>query len=165
MSNSQKTNRFTSQEGKILWQPTESQIQNSQMTEFIHFVNSKYNLSIQKYIDLHNWSVENISEFWQSFWDFSNINYTGVIESVVDDEKKMPGAKWFGGIKLNYAENLLKYRDDKTAVIFIGEGRKPHCLSYKKLYKEVNSIASAMRNAGVVPETESPDFYRICQSQ
>ncbi len=110
----------------IMWNPTKSQIQNSQMTEFTEFVNFKYKLKLKDYNELHSWSVENIADFWQSFWEYSKIIHSSKIDSVVDDESKMPGAKWFTGVKLNFAENLLRYRNDDIAIISKGESRKPH---------------------------------------
>ena len=136
---------------KILWKPTKNQIQESQMTRFTEFVNNHHQLSLQNYDELHNWSVQNIADFWQSFWDYSKIIHTGKIESVVDDETKMPGAKWFSGVKLNFAENLLCYRDEKTAIIFKGECKKLQYITYKQLYDRVSILAGSMRNAGVQP--------------
>jgi acetoacetyl-CoA synthetase len=134
---------------KILWKPTKKQIQDSQMTRFTEFVNNHHQLSLQNYDELHNWSVNNIADFWQIFWEFSTIIHTGEIETVVDDDSKMPGAKWFSGVKLNFAENLLRHRDDKIALIFKGEGRKSQNITYKQLYDRVTILAGAMRNAGV----------------
>jgi acetoacetyl-CoA synthetase len=134
---------------KILWKPTKKQIKESQMTRFTEFVNDCHRLSLQNYEELHNWSVKNIADFWQTFYDFSKIIHTGKIKSVVSDDSKMPGAKWFSGIKLNFAENLLHYQDDKNAIIFKGEDRKPQYITYKQLFDRVSILASAMRNAGV----------------
>ncbi len=136
---------------KILWKPTKKQIQESQMTRFTEFVNDYHQLSLQNYNELYNWSVKNIGDFWHTFWDYSKIIHAGKIVSVVDDDSKMPGAKWFSGIKLNFAENLLRYRDDKIALIFKGEGRKPQYITYKQLYEKVLILAGAMRKAGVQP--------------
>ena len=136
---------------KILWKPTKNQIQDSQMTRFTEFVNHHHRLSLQNYDELHNWSVENIADFWQTLWDFSKIIHTGKIESVIDNDSKMPGAKWFSGIKMNFAENLLRHKDDKIALIFKGESRKPQYITYKQLYEKVSILAGAMRNAGVQP--------------
>ena len=136
---------------KILWKPTKIQIQDSQMTRFTEFVNNHHQLSMQNYNELHNWSVNNIADFWQTFWDFSKIIHSGNIESVIDDNSKMPRAKWFSGIKLNFAENLLRHQDDKIALIFKGEGRKPHYITYNQLYEKVSILAIAMRNAGIQP--------------
>lgn len=143
---------------KILWNPTKKQIQESQMTRFTEFVNDYHQLSLQNYNELYNWSVKNIADFWHTFWDYSKIAHTGKIESVVDNDSKMPGAKWFSGIKLNFAENLLRYRDDKIALIFKGEGSlpdsqagKPQYITYKQLYEKISILAGAMRNVGVQP--------------
>lgn len=143
---------------KILWNPTKKQIQESQMTRFTEFVNDYHQLSLQNYNELYNWSVKNIADFWHTFWDYSKIAHTGKIESVVDDDSKMPGAKWFSGIKLNFAENLLHYRDDKIALIFKGEGSlpdsqagKPQYITYKQLYEKISILAGAMRDTGVQP--------------
>lgn len=134
---------------KILWKPTKKQIKESQMTDFTNYVNESYQLSLQNYEELHTWSVQNIADFWHSFFNYSNIIHNGKIDSVIDDATKMPGANWFSGIKLNFAENLLKHRDNKTAIIFKGEGRKPHNISYKQLYDRVEKLASAMCEVGV----------------
>jgi acetoacetyl-CoA synthetase len=134
---------------KILWKPTKKQIQESQMTKFTNYVNDRYQLSLQNYEELHTWSAKNISDFWHTFWDYSKINHAGKIETVVDDDFKMPGAKWFTGIKLNFAENLLHYRDEKVALIFKGESRKSQYITYKQLFDRVSILAGAMRNAGV----------------
>lgn len=136
---------------KILWKPTKKQIQESQMTRFTEFVNDYHQLSLQNYNELYNWSVKNIGDFWHTFWDYSKIIHAGKIVSIVDDDSKMPGAKWFSGIKLNFAENLLRYRDDKIALIFKGEGRKPQYITYKQLYEKVSILAGAMKESGVQP--------------
>ncbi len=136
---------------KILWKPTKKQIQDSQMTRFTEFVNNHHQLSLQNYDELHNWSVNNIADFWQTFWEFSKIIHTGEFVSAVDDESKMPGAKWFSGVKLNFAENLLRYRDDKIVLIFKGEGRKSQNITYKQLYDRVTILAGAMSYVGVQP--------------
>ena len=105
----------------ILWTPDHPE--KSQMAQFIHRVNEIYGLEIKSYDELFNWSVNHISEFWEQIWDFSEIKHSIPYTEVVDDDKKMPGAKWFSGAKLNYAENLLRYRDDHPAIHFKGEGQ------------------------------------------
>ena len=91
----------------ILWTP--SHPEQTQMAQFIHRVNEIYGLELKSYDELFNWSVNHISEFWEQIWDFSEIKHSIPYTKVVDDDKKMPGAKWFSGAKLNYAENLLRY--------------------------------------------------------
>ena len=100
---------------KILWKPDES------IVRFREHVNSKYGLDLKDYHQLHAWSVDNIADFWDTFWYFSNIIFSEDRKEVVDDASKMPGAKWFSGARMNFAENLLKFRDDRTAIIFRDE--------------------------------------------
>ena len=112
----------------ILWTP--SHPEQTQMAQFIHRVNEIYGLELKSYDELFNWSVNHISEFWEQLWDFSEIKHSIPYTKVVDDDKKMPGAKWFSGAKLNYAENLLRYRDNKIAIQFKGEGQSVRSLTY-----------------------------------
>ena len=64
------------------------------------------------YDGLYAWSVSRIPEFWASVWDFVGIRASQGYDRVIDDERKMPGAHWFPGARLNFAENLLRFRDD-----------------------------------------------------
>jgi acetoacetyl-CoA synthetase len=62
-------------------------------------------------------------------------------EQVIDDATKMPGARWFTGARLNFAENLLRYRDDRLALVFRGEDRVRRTYTYAQLYDEVARVA------------------------
>ena len=134
---------------KIMWKPSVEQIERSQMFEFKEFINTRHGLNLGSYQDLHEWSVDNIHEFWASAWEFFDIIHTQPYTQVVDDVSEMPGAKWFTGARLNFAENLLRRRDDKTALIFKGESQPVRKLTYAELYSEVAKTAAALRTAGV----------------
>ncbi|MDP7095669.1 MAG: acetoacetate--CoA ligase, partial [Candidatus Marinimicrobia bacterium] len=134
---------------KIMWKPSVEQIERSQMFEFKEFINTRHGLNLDSYTDLHDWSVDNIHEFWAFAWEFFDIIHTQPYTQVVDDVSKMPGAKWFTGARLNFAENLLRRRDDKTALIFKGESQPVRKLTYAELYSEVAKTAAALRTAGV----------------
>ncbi len=112
-------------------------------------VNNEFGLSIDHYDDLFRWSVGNPSDFWGAFWKFSGIRYSQDYDRVVDDPKKMPGAKWFEGARLNFAENLLSRKDSKTAVIFRGEAELERRISYAELYEQSHRIAEALKRMGV----------------
>ena len=133
----------------ILWQPSEKQVQDTNMFHFITFVNERYGLDIGGYDDLYKWSIERIPDFWAAVWDFIGVVASAPYETVVDDLSKMPGARWFEGARLNFAENLLRFRDDEVAIVSRGENRKPVSLTYAALYKEVACVAAALREAGV----------------
>jgi acetoacetyl-CoA synthetase len=119
------------------------------MHEYMQVVNQKFDKSFTEYSELYEWSIENIPDFWESFWQYSGIVYSGDYSSVVDDVKKMPGARWFEGAKLNYAENLLKRRDDNTAIIFRGENEIERHISFKELYQEVHKVAEGLKRLGI----------------
>jgi acetoacetyl-CoA synthetase len=108
---------------RLLWEPSEEQINNSNIARYITLINEKNNLNIKDYCELYQWSVNNIEDFWAAIWDFVDIRSSKSFDSVVDDAYKMPGAKWFAGARLNFAENLLRYRDDRCAFRF--QGRNP----------------------------------------
>jgi acetoacetyl-CoA synthetase len=136
---------------KPLWTPTQECIKKANITSFIEFVNKKYSLKIESYNALYKWSIENIPNFWECMWEFAQIKASRKYDMIVDDLSKFPGAKWFVGARLNFAENLLRYRDDYPAFIFRGENQKTAKLTYKQLYHSVARLSKALREAGVSP--------------
>ncbi|MBW1642401.1 MAG: acetoacetate--CoA ligase [Deltaproteobacteria bacterium] len=134
---------------KLLWEPSEERIKNSNMHRFMEAVNEKHRKSFTDYDSLYQWSIENISDFWASMWDFGEIKASVSYDQVVDDIAKMPGAKWFSGARLNFAENLLRFQDDQTAIIFKGEDQVIERITYNQLYNEVAKVALSLREAGV----------------
>ncbi|MFQ6673388.1 MAG: acetoacetate--CoA ligase [Fidelibacterota bacterium] len=133
----------------VMWAPSPERIEASQMEEFRRFVNQRYSLTLENYDHLYDWSVTNIPHFWAAMWEFGDIIFSSPYDRVVDDVTRMPGAKWFPGARLNYAENLLRYRDDKTALIFQGEGQPVRSVTYGQLYGEVARLARALSLKGV----------------
>ena len=136
---------------KLLWKPSQGRIKNSNMYRFMNFVNQKYGTDFSEYRPLYQWSVENIPEFWATFWDFAGIISSKPYDTVVDDLSKFPGATWFVGARLNFAENLLRYRDDHRAFIFKGETQKTVTMTYAELYDTVARLARSLRELGIKP--------------
>ena len=134
---------------QILWSPTQDQINATQMDTFRNQVNIRFNLDLNSYQNLHEWSVTHISDFWKAIWGYMAIEFSSDYAQVVDDESKMPGAKWFKGVRLNFAENLMRIRSDKPAIHFKGEGQAVRTLSYNELFDEVEKLASAFRKIGI----------------
>ena len=110
--------------GDLLWQPSEERVKASNMYRFMHFINEKHDRDFSEYAPLHQWSIDRLPDFWAAMWEFANIKASRTYDGVIDDATKMPGAKWFSGARLNYAENLLRYRDDQVALIFKGEAKR-----------------------------------------
>ena len=119
------------------------------MNQFRLFANKKYGMELDNYRDLYNWSVNEITCFWEAVWSFGKPVVSKDYHQVVDDDSKMPGAKWFSGARLNFAENLLRRRDNHTAILSRGEGKDDRKISYNELYSEVEKMAAALREAGV----------------
>ena len=132
-----------------LWIPAEERRRQANITRFMETVRNRRGVNVQSYSDLYRWSVENIPDFWAEMWDFAEIKYSKKYDQVVEDLTKFPGTKWFPGARLNFAENLLRYRDDQLAFIFIGETQKSKRMTYAEVYDSVARLAHALRESGV----------------
>jgi len=119
------------------------------MYRFMGFINEKYNQNFMEYEPLYQWSIDHIPDFWASFWEFAEIKASKPYEQVIDDVTKMPGATWFEGARLNFAENLLSFTDDHIALIFRGEDQVRREVTYAELYDEVARVAKSLKGAGV----------------
>ncbi|MEM1654707.1 MAG: acetoacetate--CoA ligase, partial [Thermoplasmata archaeon] len=100
--------------------------------------------------ELYEWSINEPEYFWEDVWDFVGIIYSRKYEKILEDPKKFPGTKWFIGAKLNFAQNLMKFRDDKKAIIFRGEpgSGKYEEISYNLLYRKVYSLYHYLSEIG-----------------
>ena len=136
---------------KPLWVPSEERIKHANVTRFISFVNEKHGFEINSYDELYRWSIEDIQDFWAAMWEFGKIKASRRYDVVVDDLSKFPGAKWFVGARLNFAENLLRYRDDHLAIMFRRENEKSARMTYAELYDSVACLAKPLREVGVAP--------------
>ena len=134
---------------KPLWKPSEENVRRTNMYRFMNLINQKYNRKFSEYATLYQWSIDNIPDFWASMWEFAEIKASKPYEQIIDDVGKMPGAKWFSGSRLNFAENLLRYRDHKPALVFRGEDRVARTMTYAELYDETARVAGSLRAAGV----------------
>jgi acetoacetyl-CoA synthetase len=101
-----------------MWEPSEKRIESS----LLNFFMIESPLDSDSYFDLHRWSIDNMEAFWSSFLNFSGIIYSKKYETVLTNPT-MPGASWFSGSELNYAENLLSGNPEQVAIISVGEGR------------------------------------------
>ncbi len=136
---------------KKLWEPSEERIQNTEMYRFMRRINEQHGQNFTSYDELYRWSVDNIPDFWAAMWEFAEIRTSKPFHTVVDDPYRLPGARWFEGAELNFAENLLRFRDDRTALIFWGEDRARRRVTYAELYREVTRVATALRALGIRP--------------
>jgi len=134
---------------KKLWEPSEEWIKNAEATRFIKYVNQNYGQDLNGGKDLYKFSVEKIEDFWDAMWKFSEIIASKPYDKVVEDLSVFPGTKWFPGAMLNFAENLLKYKDDQLAFVFQGETKISKQITYAELNKIVARLAKSLKEAGV----------------
>jgi len=133
---------------KPLWIPSEGRIKNSNFSKYYDFLRKEYNLSFSNYSELHSWSVSEIETFWESIWKFSEITHSKPYKRVLS-KRIMPGARWFESAELNFAENLLKFRDDHIAIVSSREDKPNVVLTYKQLYELVSACSEGLRKLGV----------------
>ena len=139
-------------ERRLLWRPSTDSMQQSNMMRFLQAANTEYELQLESFTDLYRWSVDKLEDFWSLFWDWAPIRCERRFDEVVDDQYKMPGARWFRGAVLNYAENILgSDRNERPAIIFRGENRYHSEISRKELWSLVTRFAEALRDNGIVP--------------
>ncbi len=131
-----------------IWSPGPARRQTANIRRFIDLARSELDPGIFSYRDLHRYSIENPNEFWRAVWDFCSIVGTpGAV--VVRDFDQMPGARWFPEAQMNFAENLLRWRDDRPAILFKSESGDSAEYSYLELYDAVACTALALKKAGV----------------
>ncbi len=131
-----------------LWQPSQQRIQQSNLNGFIQWVTASHP-QVHDYDSLYRWSVEHSDQFWSSLWDFSGVISARPCDRVLTNPTAMPGAVWFEGARLNFAENLLRFRDDRTALIFRSENGTGRELSYRLLFGEVIRCSEWLKTLGI----------------
>jgi acetoacetyl-CoA synthetase len=132
-----------------LWSPSRERIEATNMYRFMQWVNHRYARDFDGYPALYQWSIDQSEDFWAAWWEYAGIIASQPYNRVVDDIDKMPGAKWFSGARLNFAQNLMRYHDDQVAVVFYGEDQVRRKLTYAHLHQQVAQVAGALRAAGV----------------
>jgi len=134
---------------KILWEPTKENIETCHLQRLKSKINIKFNKDLVSYSDLYNWSVNNISNFWETVWNDNQIIVSSNYTQIIDDVNKMPGAKWFRSSRLNYAENLLSNNSSKIAIEYFCEDKVSGKISYKELNLSVSKVAFSFRKMGL----------------
>ncbi|OIN09129.1 acetoacetate--CoA ligase [Oceanisphaera psychrotolerans] len=135
---------------KLLWQPDAERIERSNLHRFMQQAGERAGVNLDSYEALYRWSVEQPEDFWSLIWDFTGVQASVRGDRVLVDGERMPGARWFPEARLNYAENLLRCRDDRPALVFRNEAGRRDSLSYAGLYRRVAQVAAGLRRAGVV---------------
>ena len=133
-----------------LWTPSAEVVAHANMRRFLEHVQHQCEPDVKNYAGLYRWSIEHPERFWPQVWAFCGIKASRTWDEVLTDGQRMPGAKWFAGAHLNFAENLLRYRDEHPALVFRAEDdRHRVTLTYRELYRQVAALAAALRKSGV----------------
>ncbi len=134
-----------------IWIPSLNRIKSSNLYSFIEFINERYNLELQTYEQLHHWSVEAINDFWWSVWDYCQIQASEKGGSAYEEADRFIDARFFQEAKLNFAENLLRSRDEKDVVVFRCENGSEQRLSGEALYLQSARFACFLKETGLKP--------------
>ena len=133
-----------------LWRPSPERAARTNLARFMAQVRDRHGISARDYGELYRWSIEEPEQFWQALWSYAGVIAETQGDRVLIDRERMPGARWFPDARLNFAQNLLRRRDEAIALVFWGEDRVKRSVSYAELHADVSRLAQALRAAGVV---------------
>lgn len=139
-------------EGELLWTPSPEFVENSNLHRFTSFLERERGLHFKTFTDLHHWSISDLNGFWQAVWTYFDIQTDEPYKRVID-EIRMPGAKWFEGSRINYAEHILRgarFGDSaRPAILSFSEARLNGSLSWDDLGTQVRQLATSLRGLGI----------------
>jgi acetoacetyl-CoA synthetase len=133
---------------KPLWIPSAERINNSNLSQYFSFLDSHYNLKFSSFTELYEWSVSNIENFWETIWEHSRIIHRSKYHSILEG-KEIWNCRWFPGSELNFAENLLRFNDDRIAIISERENYPKVTMTYKELNSLVVKVAQGLKDLGI----------------
>jgi len=142
---------MTISEGDLLWTPSEQFMRSANMSQFVQWLEKNRGLVFDDYQSLWQWSIDEIELFWAAVWDYCEVQSSTPYECVLRNPT-MPGAQWFPGSRLNFAEHILRHeRDDTTALYAYSELHQPSRVSWRELGDQTRKLAQQLREMGVVP--------------
>ena len=141
-------------EGQLLWKPDAKFAADSNVAHYIDWLRESGRAEVSDYESLRRWSVTEIEKFWRSVWDYFNVTSSTPYKQVLD-RRVMPGAKWFEGSRVNYAEHLLRYagqaRADEVAFRHLTEFRPLANMTWGDVAAAVRKVATQLRKLGLKP--------------
>ncbi len=136
---------------QAVWTPSPERKARANLAAFSDLVATRHGQRFTDYPSLYDWSVREPAQFWTAIWDFCGVVAQTRGERALIDADRMPGAKWFPDARLNFAENMLRRRDDHPAMVFRGENKIRRELTYRDVYDEVSRLSQALRGLGIQP--------------
>jgi acetoacetyl-CoA synthetase len=141
----------TAARGELLWSPSQERVQASTLTRYTRWLQETRGLSFDDYEALWRWSVDELEDFWASIWDFCEVRAAAPYERVLGS-REMPGAQWFPGARLNYAEHVFAHaRGSEPAIVARSETRDDVTVTWDELRARVARTAAGLRALGVGP--------------
>ncbi|TFJ91859.1 acetoacetate--CoA ligase [Lentibacillus salicampi] len=136
-------------EGTLLWEPTEKRKKQSQIYDYMNWLSEHKNLNFSDYHSLWKWSVDELEKFWESIWEYFDIQAKDPYETVLTSHQ-MPGARWFPEATINYTEHIFRDRDKRQpAIIHSSELRQTQEVTWQKLYRDTAALQQTLKNLGV----------------
>jgi acetoacetyl-CoA synthetase len=134
---------------KILWQPSQSFKENSNLAHFITWLADR-NVRVKDYSELHQWSIEHLEEFWSLLLSYFDVQYSGICSNILQGH--MPNAIWFDGVELNYAEHVFRnYSKENPSILFSSEDGTISSLGWEELSRQVSGLQQYFLEAGIKP--------------
>jgi acetoacetyl-CoA synthetase len=134
-----------------LWGPSEARRHASRMQAFLQSAGQQHGITFRSYDELHRWSVSDVDAFWRHIWQFCDIGGDGPGTTALQRADRFQDSRWFPEARLNFAENLLKRRDNGTAIIAVDEIGSRTELSWQQLYQQAGRFAAALKQHGIAP--------------
>jgi acetoacetyl-CoA synthetase len=138
-------------QGTLLWEPSKELKENARISDYMEWMKAEKDLAFEDYNQLWEWSVTDLEGFWASVWEYCGIKASKPYEKVLV-ESAMPGAEWFPGAELNYAEHVFRHaadRLDETAILHQSEVRSLGEVSWDELQEKTAALAAGLREMGV----------------
>ena len=136
-------------EGTLLWEPTEEVKKSANLTHYMTWLAEKHGLAFETYWELWQWSVAKPADFWMSIWDYFGVKASKQPTAVLP-KKTMPGAEWFSGAELNYAENFFaRVNATEPAILYKAEGEPLQSINWAEISTKSGTLAVALRAMGV----------------
>src|SRR6185437_7418460 len=134
---------------EILWRPSAAAVESSNLTAFIDWLRAERGVDVAAYPDLWQWSVDDLEGFWNAIFDYFEVEYDGA-RTVSLGSRAMPGAEWFPGVRVNWAERAFAGKDDDAvAILHASELRELEEITWGELRGKVAAVAGGLRSLGV----------------
>lgn len=149
--------------GDLLWTPSASFTENSNLNHFLTWLKEEKQLIFQDYQQLYHWSITDVSEFWSIYLEYGDFKYSGTTDEI-HSLKAMPGVQWFNGVQLNYAEHLIDQANNTyPALISWSEFRERREISWNELLQKVKNYQALYQKHNVTKGDTVVAFIPNCE--